>query len=110
MSKEIVYEGFYLTNDLYGGYSFRESPTLSGSADYTNPEEVLRLAKESGAKEIHLAGDSWKRIGRKGWGEVVSIEEAERLLKALKQKRENEEWHGAYGHSIHSIPDETNYV
>jgi len=77
---------FYLTNDLYGGYSY-ECERGFGSVDYVDPESVLKVAKEAGFKDIHLAGDIWKLVGRRGWGEVVSLEEAEKLIRKLKKVR-----------------------
>lgn len=79
------YEGFYITNQFYGGYSAKcEHGSIS--ADYHNPLDVVNLAKKADMS-VHLAGDAWKEVGRKGWGEVVSPDEAEKLLKELARKR-----------------------
>lgn len=79
------YDGFYITNQFYGGYSAKcEQGSLS--ADYHNPLEVINIAKKADMS-VHLAADAWKEVGRKGWGEVVSPDEAERLLKELASKR-----------------------
>lgn len=89
----------YLTNWQYGGYmyDFMTPGGLPswGSVSYADPEKVLKLAKEGGLKEIHLAGGYWEKLGEKGWGEKVSLEEAGKLL---KRARETERLPLAGGH------------
>jgi len=77
-------DGFYITNDLYGGYSY-DCEHGSGSTSYTEPSKVLKLAEAAG-KEVHLAGNVWELVGEKGWGQKVSIEKAKSLLNELKKK------------------------
>jgi len=79
------FKAFYLTNDLYGGYSYTCERGF-GSADFIPADEVLRLAEKAGIKTIHLAGGRWEEVGYKGWGEEVSLEEAKKALAKLKQK------------------------
>lgn len=80
------YESFYLTNELYGGYSYKCERGFS-SVSYADPQEVIAIARKAGFTKIHLAGEIWAEVGRTGWGEEVSLEEAERLLEELKRKR-----------------------
>jgi len=79
-------DSFYLTNELYGGYNYT-CEKGSGAAQYVAPEKVLELAEKIGVEKIHLAGEAWKEIGHEGFGEEVSLEDAKRLLKELKEKR-----------------------
>jgi hypothetical protein len=79
------FQFFYVTNDLYGGYSAKcEKGNLS--VDYADPVEVIDLA-ENAEMMVNLAGGAWKEIGRKGYGELVTHVEAVRLLGELAQKR-----------------------
>jgi len=83
----------YLTNWQYGGYSYiEEDPArpeelwVKGSVDYANPDEVIAIAEEAGLSRIHLAGGFWQKIGRRGWGEEVSIAEAKRALAKARER------------------------
>jgi len=79
------YTAFYITNNLYGGYSARcEKGSIA--TDYADPKEVIKLAKTA-MMNVHLAGDAWKEIGRAGWGELVTPSEAEGVLRELAKKR-----------------------
>ena len=78
-------DSFYVTNDLYGGYSY-DCEKGSGMVDYANAESVIELARNLGFK-VHLASGAWKEIDREGFGEKVSAEEARFLLNELKRKR-----------------------
>jgi len=78
-------DGFYITNDLYGGYSY-DCEGGSGSVQYTKPEDVIDRAKKAG-NDVHLAGNVWELVGKKGWGEKVSPDEATKLIDKLKEKQ-----------------------
>jgi len=80
------YRHFYLTNELYGGYSYQCERGF-GSADYVNPNLVLELAEKAGFATVHLAGGVWELVGRKGWGEEVTVGEARRLVEELRKRR-----------------------
>jgi len=79
-----AYIGFNLAN--VGGYS-TETPSerMTSSAQFVDNKDVIKLAKKEGFKQINLAGN-WESLGKKGFGEKVSIAEAKRLMK-LKLKR-----------------------
>jgi len=78
-----AYLGFNMAN--VGGYSFDEpEKNIHGSADFIDNNLILKLSKKKGLSRVHLAGD-WSGVGKKGYGEIVSIEEAERLLKKKKE-------------------------
>ena len=79
------YTFFYITNDLYGGYSY-ECENGRGSVDYANARNVVKLAKDVGM-EVHLAGQEWKLVGYRGEGEKVSPDEAMRLIDELQAKK-----------------------
>lgn len=74
---------FYLTNDLYGGYKY-ECERGWGSTDYVPADKVLELAEKVGVETVSLAGGVWEKVGRKGWGEKVTVEEAKELVKKLR--------------------------
>jgi len=79
------YTGFYITNEMYGGYSANcEKGRIS--VDYANPLDVINLA-EKALMPVQLAGGVWEWVGRKGWGETVGPSEAKKLLQELSQKR-----------------------
>jgi|GEM_PF-3796330 len=86
------YQGPYLSNWQYGGYSYIEEdpskpPELypHGMVDYADPEEVIAIAEREGLPGVHLAGGFWERIGYKGWGEKVSTAEARRALAKARE-------------------------
>lgn len=83
-------ESLYLVNDLYGGFSNARKETEKGetvkSGSYLGADDVIDYAKKHNLP-VYLAGDSWKEIGREGWGEKVSPEEAEKALQELRKKR-----------------------
>jgi predicted RNA-binding Zn-ribbon protein involved in translation (DUF1610 family) len=72
------YTSAYITNHLYGGYSY-QCERGSGSVDYANPADVIRLAMKFGLP-IHLAGDAWKDVGRIGFGETEANKKVRRML------------------------------
>jgi hypothetical protein len=87
----VAHWGFYLTNWQYGGYNeIEEKPGypierwIKVMVDYADPEQVLNLAEKAGADAISLAGGFWQRLGKKGYGERVTIPEARRLLQEAK--------------------------
>ena len=79
------YSFFYITNNLYGGYSAKCAKG-SISVDYASPKEMVDLARKAGMN-VSLAGEAWIEVGRRGFGEQVSPSEAERLIEDLKKKR-----------------------
>jgi len=83
------YTGFYLVNEMYGGW-FATCEKGKISATYVPSEKIIELAKNSKMK-IHLSGSIWRDIGKLGWGELVTPEEAEILVYNLKRKRESGE-------------------
>ena len=72
-------DSFYLTNDLYGGYSY-DCERGSGAVSYARPKDILEVAQGAEVKEIHLAGDVWTLLGKKGWGEKVHVDEASAFI------------------------------
>jgi hypothetical protein len=80
-------DGFYVTNEMYGGYSYHCTGGMA-SAEYVDPSKVLGIAADLNAK-VHLAGDVWPLINRKGWGEVVSVEDAKAAVQELQKLRSN---------------------
>lgn len=79
-NQTVIKSGFYIVNDLYGGYSTK-TENMSGFVDYANARDVIKLAKEAG-ENVHLASGRWQSLGLKGYGQLVSPEEA---LKYLEQ-------------------------
>jgi len=69
----------YLTNDLIGGYSIKPNRFVTEAASFVPAREIIRMAKQHKVK-IHLAGGFWEKYGKKGWGETVPPEEAEKLI------------------------------
>jgi len=87
------YNGFYLVNDINGGYSFKCSGG-SGASDFVDPEKVIKLAKSAGMK-VHLAGGRWEGVGKKGWGQKVTPKQATELVEKLSKRqssRGNKKW------------------
>jgi len=80
------YSFFYLVNDLYGGYSY-SCERGHGALDYGDPKEVLEKAAEAKFDKVALAGGAWKEIGRKGWGEEVTLDQAKWALEDLRRRR-----------------------
>lgn len=87
------YHGAYLTNWQYGGYSHvEEDPSkperlwVHGMADYVNPNEVIAIAEREGLQNISLAGGFWEKVGYRGWGEKVSVDEAKIALAKAKNR------------------------
>jgi len=76
---------FYVTNHFYGGYAY-DCEEGFGNVSYADPNTVIDLA-EASKMTVHLAGASWKAIGREGFGEVVSVEEARKLVEELRAKK-----------------------
>jgi len=79
--------GAYLANWQYGGYSYIEEDSdkperlwIRGMADYVNPNEVIAIAEKEGLQSISLAGGFWEKVGYRGWGEKVTINEAKVAL------------------------------
>jgi hypothetical protein len=83
--KKCRYRMVFLANEIYGGWS-AECEKGFISTDYVPPETVLSIAKAAGLK-VHLAGDIWTLVGRKGWGETVDVDEAQKLVEALRKIR-----------------------
>jgi hypothetical protein len=83
---ECKLDGAYLTNQNYGGYNYH-CDRGSGAVDYAQPENVLEIAKKEKLPKIHLAGDAWRDIGHRGYGEEVPTEEGEKLLNQLREYR-----------------------
>ena len=86
------YHGAYLANWQYGGYSYvEEDPSkperlwVYGMADYVNPNEVIAIAEREGLRNISLAGSFWEKVGYRGWGEKVSVNEAKSALAKAKR-------------------------
>jgi len=79
------YTSFYITNQLYGGYSAKCAKG-SISVEYEDAGKVVDLA-EKNQMDIYLAGDAWIEVGRTGWGEKVTPTEAKKLLEELKHIR-----------------------
>jgi hypothetical protein len=77
-----AYLGFNLAN--VGGYSFVEDENTKGFADFVENKKVLKIAKENDLKKVHLAGD-WSKVGQKGFGERVLLDQAKKLLKKKKE-------------------------
>ena len=69
----------YLTNKLIGGYFLKIDTDHSEAGDFIPAREIIRMAKQHKVK-IHLAGNYWEQYNKKGWGETVSPEEAEKLI------------------------------
>jgi hypothetical protein len=76
---------FYVVNEAYGGY-FSQCSKGSESADYVDAKEIVKLAEKVGMK-VSLAGGVWIEVGKSGFGEEVSADEAERLVDELRLKR-----------------------
>jgi len=88
---KLRYHGAYLTNWQYGGYScVEEDPNkperlwVRGMADYVNPNDVIAIAEREGLQSISLAGSFWEKVGYRGWGEKVSVNEAKIALAKAK--------------------------
>jgi len=86
------YHSTYLTNWQYGGYSYvEEDPKkpehvwVRSMADYVNPNEVIAIAEREGLQSISLAGGFWEKVGYRGWGEKVSINESKIALAKAKK-------------------------
>lgn len=74
---------FHIVNELYGGYNAVCDAGIS-MLDYVPVDEVLAIAEKIGVTKIHLAGGQWQRVGRKGYGEAVSVEKAKKLIEDLR--------------------------
>jgi hypothetical protein len=59
------------------GYGF-ETHNSYGSCDYMTPKNITKVAEKFNMP-IHLSSD-WSFVGKKGYGEVVSVEEFKELL------------------------------
>jgi hypothetical protein len=79
------YRSVFILNDIYGGYS-AECEGGSIFADYVGVDEVLGLAKSLGL-EVILSGGAWREVGREGYGEKVSPDEAYKLVLELRRRR-----------------------
>jgi len=103
------YQFFYITNNLYGGYS-AHCERGSISVDYADPREVVNMAEKS-EMVVNLAGEAWKEVGKIGFGEIVYPPEARDLIKKLAEKRgfsphhssSTVMWHGASYYAYGSI-------
>jgi len=86
----VKYHGFYLSNELVGGYSTSETlksgSKMTGAADFVPVARVIQLARKH-RQGISLAGDIWRRIGLRGWGQRVSIMEAGKAVHKLRALR-----------------------
>jgi len=79
------YTGFYLYNQLVGGWlATCEKGKIS--CDVVPSREVIMMARKA-KMDIHLAGEIWKEVGKLGWGEPVTPEEANILVTKLIAKR-----------------------
>ena len=96
------YTGFYLTNEQYGGWTATCEKGAT-TCQYVPAEKVIELAKKAGMK-IHLAGPVWREIGKSGWGELVSPQEAEILISQLKKARSSGSIHSSS--SSYKTPEE----
>ncbi|HYB93247.1 MAG TPA: hypothetical protein VED00_03800 [archaeon] len=77
-----VYESFYITNDVVGGYSAKcEDGYIS--CDFLPSLEIVRKAEAVGMN-ISLNGKIWSQVERKN-GEQVTPEEAKKLVKRLQE-------------------------
>jgi len=82
---ECHYTSFYLSNDIYGGYSaVCERGRID--VDYKNASKVVDLAEKANM-DVRLAGGEWRMIGKVGWGELVPPTEARKLIKVLKEAK-----------------------
>ena len=79
------YKFFYVTNELYGGYS-SSCEGGSESTDYMDSSEVVDLA-ERARMPVSLAGPIWREVEKKGFGEEVSPSQARELIKKLREAR-----------------------
>jgi hypothetical protein len=79
------YISFYIVNEFIGGLS-ADCKNGRVTEHFVPSTEIIRIAKEQGFY-IYLAGGIWELVGKKGYGERVTPEEAERLVKKLREKR-----------------------
>jgi len=79
-----AYKGFYIVNDLVGGYNFKCTGGF-GSSSFVDVKEVIKLAKSAGMN-VHLAGGRWSDVGKKGFGQQVTPRKATELVKKLRGK------------------------
>lgn len=90
MASKKTYSGFYIGNALVGGYSTKETlktgSVMTGMADFVPVSKVLSLALRHRGK-VSLAGGLWSRVGYRGWGQKVSVSEARKAVKKLKEYR-----------------------
>jgi hypothetical protein len=74
---------FFIVNEAVGGLT-AECEKGRISHEFVPATEIVRMAKEQNLN-VSLAGGKWELVGKKGFGERVSPEEAERLVKELAE-------------------------
>ena len=77
------YVSFWIVNETYGGFKAEcEYGIFEGQ--FISARKIVELAKRSGLK-VSLAGGIWRVVGRRGYGEEVSPEIAEKLIEILEK-------------------------
>ena len=77
------FHDFWIVNDLYGGYSAKESESVSCFVDFVACKDILTTAELLGQK-VHLAGSRWREFGMKGYGQEVDVALARSLVQRMK--------------------------
>lgn len=85
----LVIKYLYLLNDKVGGFSLEylapDGSSLKIEGQDIPADKVIKIARETG-NYVFLSGGEWFKIGKEGYGEAVSPEEAEVLIQRLQEK------------------------
>jgi len=83
------YFDFYITPAGLGGYRIvDEERRIKGYSEFVYAENTVKLARRHKMKYVHLAGN-WHAYGKEGFGQKVTLAEANRLIKQRKIVRRN---------------------